>query len=80
MSERNQTRGKNQSKPDSIPDRKPLGVSNYYCIKKYGLYAYEVVKMDPSTYIETKIGVENVYGVVASDLVDLMFKDINGAG
>lgn len=66
-------------KPKNIEpeDPKMIGCSGIYRIKKYGLYRYQTYRMDPVSQLETKIGEPNVYGVVASDLIDLIFNDIN---
>lgn len=56
---------------------KVLGCSALYSVKKFGLYAYQVFSVNPETGEETKLGVENVYGIVASELVDQIFHDIN---
>lgn len=65
--------------PKNLPPADPaqIGHSGIYLIKKYGLYRYQTFRVDPVTGDEKKIGEPNIYGVVASDLVDLMFKDIN---
>lgn len=62
--------------PGSPAVRKILGQSHPYRIKKFGLYQYQVVKLGEGGG-EVVMGTENVYGVVASDLIDLIFHDIN---
>ncbi len=54
-----------------------LGKSKLYLIEKYGLYRYQVFSVDLITGEKTKHGEENVYAVAASNLVDIMFYDIN---
>lgn len=56
---------------------KILGESHHYRIKKYGLYRYQLIRTDHTNGNETNLGPENVYAVVASDLVDRVFFDIN---
>jgi len=46
-------------------------------IKKYGLYDYRVVQVTQGQ--EHVVGTPNVYGVVASDLVDKMFEEISAS-
>lgn len=53
-----------------------MASSGIYRIKKYGLYAYQIVRIDSETRIESKVGEPNTYGVVASTLVDLMLNEI----
>lgn len=62
-----------------VPKEQPalLGESKLYRVKKYGLYRYQVLSVDPISGAETKLGEENVYGIVASDLIDRIFNDIN---
>ncbi|GAC1606476.1 MAG: hypothetical protein NVS3B3_06700 [Aquirhabdus sp.] len=56
---------------------KLLGQSCLYQIKKFGLYQYQIIKIDPVTLLESNVGPANVYAVVASALVDQIFYDIN---
>lgn len=65
-------------KQTETKERKVLGQSDCYKIKKYGLYAYQVFHVNTETKEETKVGLENVYGIVASDLLDLMFFNLSG--
>lgn len=62
--------------PGSPTTRKILGQSHPYRIMKFGLYQYQVIKIREDGS-EIPLGHENVYGVVASDLIDLIFHDIN---
>lgn len=68
------------AKPDPKPQPKsnapkPIGESAFYSIQKYGLYAYQIVRQGTDGTVN--VGQSNVYGVVASDLVDMIFSDIN---
>lgn len=65
--------------PIKQPDKAPvaLGTSKLYQVEKYGLYGYQLYRVDPVSGARTKIGEENVFNVVCSGLVDLLFNDIN---
>jgi hypothetical protein len=64
---------KNVKTPDQNKP-KPLAVSHFYAVKKYGLYDYQVVML--SEQGEVNVGQSNVYQVVAGDLVDRMINDL----
>lgn len=54
-----------------------LGESKLYKIKKFGLYEYQIYVYDMKTGQEIQFGIPNVYQVVGSTLVDIVFDDIN---
>jgi hypothetical protein len=53
-----------------------ISQSRVYKIQKYGQYDFRVIRMNQDGS-ETVVSEPNVYPVVASNLIDLMLKDID---
>jgi hypothetical protein len=47
-----------------------------YRIKKFGLYRYQLCRYDAKTQKEVNIQAENDFGIVASNLIDLFWKEL----
>lgn len=56
-----------------------LGQSNFYSVRQYGLYRYQIMKHVQSgsgSWNEVTVGPENTYAVLAEDLVDQIINEI----
>ena len=57
--------------------KKPSTSHSYY-IKKNSLYGYQICRFDTLTQKELLIQPENDFRVVASNLIDLLWKELTG--
>lgn len=64
-------------KLETVKEPVCIGESLCYKIRKFGLYRYQCYSVDLITGKETPMDIENIFNVVASNLIDRFFNDIN---
>ena len=66
-----------ESKPEpKTEDRKSYGKSDLYFVEKFGMYRYEIYRID-QTGKAIQVTIENSWPTTAMDLIDLVKKDID---